>query len=1338
MRLNLRNPISKAVQWLAIFALILAGHVGWSQCNNTSQFGTATAPTNNTPVTITTCAFAGEYSTINSAVAGTTYLFNATGGAGNFITIRQGTPGGAVLGFGVPPISVVCTASGPLYLHYNTNSSCGTDVSCHTGTIQCTSCSGGSDPCTTIPTIACATSVTATTSGAGIWSPGTCGFSTPGQEKVYSFTPTTTGLHILQVTSTSNTGYIDYFYKTASGGCNGTGWTCIRDIFSPTTVNIGTLTAGTTYYFLLDAETTSSVTQTFQINCPASFNPCTTIPTMVCATPVTATPSGAGVWSPGTCGFSTPGQERVYAFTPIVTGAHSLQVTAASGGYIDYFYKVASGGCNATGWTCILDISSPTTVSMGTLTAGTTYYILLDPEGTGAYSHTFQVLCPASAPPCVASPSSPTNGQTNICPSPTQALSWPASPGATSYDVYFGTTGTPPFVANTASTSYTASTPTSGTYFWQIRPVGPNGTATGCTIWSFTKIDNTLPNITCPANIAANNSPATACSAVVNYATPTASDNCGLAAGQPTLIGGLASGATYPVGTTTNTWRALDVNGNTRTCSFTVTISDVTLPNITCPANIAKNNDVGVCGASTTYATPSASDNCGLAAGSPSLQSGLASGSVFPVGTTTNVWRATDLSNNTRTCSFTVTVTDNELPKITCPPAILKGNDFGSCGASIPQLGSAFPVTDNCVVQNVSNNSPGFFPVGTTSVVWTARDNSNNTNTCAQLVTVEDREFPVLICPSNINVKTNVGDCVATVGYAANGSDNCSGLTVEYETAPNSSFNLGLTNVGVTATDAAGHSVSCYFQISVTARPEVCNGFDDDCDGLTDEAQDWARIAKQFASDGASLDEYGVSVAIDGDYAIVGSNKKGANGQNPGAAYILFRDKNGPNAWGQVAVLTDPNGMPGDNFGASVAIAGGVAAVGSPFDDTTVGNEGSVSIFYKSPSNPAQWVYHTKITIAGADGGDNLGKSVALSGDRLIAGATGDDAFGANAGAAYIFSRNQGGADNWGQVAKLLATTGNANDNFGASVDIDSDYAIVGANGVDGFQQDVGAAYIYGKNQFGPNTWGQVAKLQASAQNMNDNFGVSVAISGAWALVGADLHDRKATDAGAVFAFFKNQNGINDSWGQRSIIIDLNGKTGDRFGCAVGIDGEYAVVGAKGDDDQFGDDSGTGFVYLRQDNGFILMGNLEDGGGKAGDALGSSAAISNRNVILGAPLDDNPGSNMGSALVYGGLCNNLLNAEDRDVLPTGTAASLRCYPIPFSSQLNIELQGMSSPNAQVVVINTLGQTVAQLYNGAIEGDMTFQWRPYQVAAGVYFLRVSTEGEILAETIMLNR
>ncbi len=850
---------------LSLLAFLLTSQAGWSQCSNPSAFGTVTAPTNNTPVTITTCAFAGEYSTINSCVAGSTYLFSATGGTGNFITIRQGTPGGLVLGFGFSPVSVTCTSSGPLYLHYNTNAACGTDGTCHTGTVQCTSCAGAPDPCTSIAPILCATPTTAALTGTGLWSPGSCGFSTPGLEKIYSFTavstgvhslqvsstnsggfidyffkaasggcnstgwtciddifspstvsigtltagttyyilldpetansvthtfqincpavfdpcanitaiacaapatavlsgsgvwnptscgfntpglekiysfvPATTGVHSLQVTSTNSGGFIDYFFKAASGGCSSTGWTCIDDIFSPVTVSMGTLTAGTTYYILLDAETTTSITHTFQINCPAAFDPCASIPTIVCTTPVTASSSGIGLWSPASCGFSTPGQEKLYSFTPTVTGIHTLAITATNSLYADYFYKAASGGCNATGWTCIDDVSLPGSIAFGPLTAGTTYYILLDPESTNTTDHTFRIDCPTVLVPCATNPSPAVGNVT--CPNTNTTLSWSPEPSATGYDVYFGTSPTPPFFTTTASTSYNVGSLAAGTYYWQIRPFNTSGTATGCTIWSFTKADNTPPTITCPASVTANTTTGL-CSAVVNYGAISASDNCN--APSIALISGLSSGSSFPVGTTTMVYRATDAANNTATCSFTVTVVDNQPPVINCPANVTANTAPGLCTAVVSYGAISATDNC--TAPSIVLLSGLPSGSTFPLGTTTIVYRAADSAGNSSTCSFTVTVVDLQPPTITCPASASV-----QCASLVPPVNIAtVAAADNCGpptvawVNDVISNQTCVNRY-TLTRTYRATDASGNTATCAQIITVNDNTAPVV------------------------------------------------------------------------------------------------------------------------------------------------------------------------------------------------------------------------------------------------------------------------------------------------------------------------------------------------------------------------------------------------------------------------------------------------------------------------------------------------------------------------------------------------------------------------------------------------------------------
>src|SRR5262249_13147383 len=151
---------------------------------------------------------------------------------------------------------------------------------------------------------------------------------------------------------------------------------------------------------------------------------------------------------------------------------------------------------------------------------------------------------------------------------------------------------------------------------------GATNTST-CTA-TVTVADIIVPSITCPANQSANSSPVGQCSAVVTYATPSGTDNC---TPTTTQIAGLASGAAFPVGPTTNTFRVTDGSGNSSTCSFIVTVVDVEAPNITCPANISQGNDPGLCTAAVSYSAPNGTDNC---TGSTTVQIvGLASGANF-------------------------------------------------------------------------------------------------------------------------------------------------------------------------------------------------------------------------------------------------------------------------------------------------------------------------------------------------------------------------------------------------------------------------------------------------------------------------------------------------------------------------------------------------------------------------------------------------------------------------------------------------------------------------------------------------------------------------------------
>ncbi len=393
---------------------------------------------------------------------------------------------------------------------------------------------------------------------------------------------------------------------------------------------------------------------------------------------------------------------------------------------------------------------------------------------------------------------------TVICPA---NISTPAAAGQCgAIVVYPG-----PQVSDNCPGYTVTSTPASGSFF----PVGittvtvtatdASGNTATCQ-FTVRVVDTQLPVITCPANIIVSNT-AGQCGAIVNF-TPTATDNC------PGVVvtSSPASGSFFPVGTTTVTSTATDASGNIKTCQFTVRVNDTQAPVITCPANIIVSNTVGQCGAIVTYA-PTATDNCTTV----TVTTSPASGSFFPVGTTTVTATATDAAGNTATCTFTVKVNDTQLPTIVCPANITVVNTTDQCGAIVNYPAPTF--TDNCPGGTVTSSpaSGTFFPVGTTTVTATATDAAGNVSTCTFTVTVNDTQLPVITCPANIVVNPPVGTCTAVVNYTATVTDNCPGavITVIAGLPSGSTFPTGVTTVTLQATDASGNTATCSFTVTV-------------------------------------------------------------------------------------------------------------------------------------------------------------------------------------------------------------------------------------------------------------------------------------------------------------------------------------------------------------------------------------------------------------------------------------------------------------------------------------------------------------------------------------------
>ncbi|MCH7598365.1 MAG: HYR domain-containing protein, partial [Myxococcales bacterium] len=240
-------------------------------------------------------------------------------------------------------------------------------------------------------------------------------------------------------------------------------------------------------------------------------------------------------------------------------------------------------------------------------------------------------------------------------------------------------------------------------------------------------------------------------------------------------------------------------------------------PVASCPANISVGNDLGLCTAVVSFSV-SATDNCpGV-----SVVASPASGSTFPVGTTPVTVIVTDASGKADTCTFNVTVSDNEYPTANCPANITVGNDLGLCTAVV-----SFSATgaDNCPGFSVvaSPASGSAFPVGTTPVTVIVTDASGKADTCTFNVTVNDNEDPIANCPANITVGNDLGLCTAVVSFSVSATDNCPGVSVVASPASGSTFPVGTTPVTVIATDASGNADTCTFNVTVneTESPSI-------------------------------------------------------------------------------------------------------------------------------------------------------------------------------------------------------------------------------------------------------------------------------------------------------------------------------------------------------------------------------------------------------------------------------------------------------------------------------------------------------------------------------------
>jgi hypothetical protein len=334
----------------------------------------------------------------------------------------------------------------------------------------------------------------------------------------------------------------------------------------------------------------------------------------------------------------------------------------------------------------------------------------------------------------------------------------------------------------------------------------------GCA-FTVTVADNQAPVLSGCTNVTANTA-SNACSAVVNYSVPTALDNCD---GARPVMCTPPSGTAFPKGVTTVTCTVSDLNtptANTGICNFTVTVTDNVLPVLTGCTNVTATTALNACNAVVSYKLPTADDNCD---GGRMVTCTPPPGSTFLKGVTSVTCTASDTSNNTASCTFTVTITDSQSPTLSCPANILKTTDANQCSAVVTFSASA---NDNCTGATTSCNPPAgsSFPKGTTTVTCTASDASGNAATpCSFSITINDAQLPNISCPAGITKATDANQCSAVVTYAAPVvSDNCPGVGTPICTPPSgTAFAKGMTTVNCTVKDASLNQSACAFTVTI-------------------------------------------------------------------------------------------------------------------------------------------------------------------------------------------------------------------------------------------------------------------------------------------------------------------------------------------------------------------------------------------------------------------------------------------------------------------------------------------------------------------------------------------
>ena len=412
---------------------------------------------------------------------------------------------------------------------------------------------------------------------------------------------------------------------------------------------------------------------------------------------------------------------------------------------------------------------------------------------------------------------------------------------------------------------------------------------------------------------------------------------------------------------------------------------------------------------------------------------------------------------------------------------------------------------------------------------------------------------------------------------------------------------------------------------------------------LSTPSQTWDTQTTLVPSDGIAQAQFGASVAIDGDTAVIGAPGDGDTSRvadRSGSAYVWFRSGG---TWQLQQKLESPNPVAGQQFGSTVSIRGDVALIGAIGDDEHGEFSGAAYIFVRAGTT---WSgLPQKLTDANATEPDeNFGSSLAIGDDQILIGAPGNYEKGTDAGSAFLFKK-QGAT--WAPASELFASDPLAGAQFGYSVALSTGLAVVGATDADASDPtsvagqdagtpspampDTGAVYV-----FSGDFSGSATKLLSSDYARGDLFGVAVSVSGNTLAVGAlsasgGLDASAPPQAGAVYVF----SGSSTGWTQQQKLFKPTAAHYDSFGASVALDGDSLFVISPSD----ADGGSSAFAFTRNQGSWSSGTQIHPPLDLGEDSFAQSLALSGQTALIGTLSELAIGRATVLALPVGSSCS---------------------------------------------------------------------------------------------------